>query len=41
MDTNSEELREVLDRLVERYAWQPAKSLWILDCKATSRTQKP
>lgn len=31
MDTNSEELREVLDRLVERYAWQPAKSLWILD----------
>jgi hypothetical protein len=31
MTHNSEELRQVLDKLVEQYSLQPAKSLWILE----------
>jgi hypothetical protein len=31
MNSNEERLREVLDKLVERYSWQPAQSLWVLE----------
>ncbi len=31
MTPNEARLREILDELVEKYSWQPAKSLWVLE----------